>query len=212
MQLPFTTDQFFDVFAAYNDVLWPGAVALWIASASAAVLLVSGRRSHDRWISGLLAVHWAWSAVAYHMAFFSRINPAAWIFAAVFLVQSALFIWTGVMQNRLSFAAWRNGWAAVGWVFVAFSLIYPALNAVDHHSVWRIPTFGVPCPTTILTVGLLLLASPRSRRLMAIPVIWSAIGGAAAALLGVHTDYALPIAGVALVMFTTQRRMTSVIC
>jgi hypothetical protein len=32
MQLPFTREQFFDVFAAYNATLWPGVVALWIAS------------------------------------------------------------------------------------------------------------------------------------------------------------------------------------
>ena len=27
--MPFTREQLFDVFAAYNTALWPGAVALW---------------------------------------------------------------------------------------------------------------------------------------------------------------------------------------
>ncbi|HSJ42599.1 MAG TPA: DUF6064 family protein, partial [Xanthobacteraceae bacterium] len=78
MQLPFSPAEFFDLLAAYNTSLWPAVVTLWIGSALAAASLASSRLPHDRWISGLLAVHWAWSAVAYHLAFFTRINPAAW--------------------------------------------------------------------------------------------------------------------------------------
>jgi hypothetical protein len=87
MQLPFTSEQFFDLFAAYNAALWPVLLALWITSAIAAVLLVSGRRPSDRWISALLAAHWMWSAVAYHAVFFTRINPAAWLFAVLFIAE-----------------------------------------------------------------------------------------------------------------------------
>jgi hypothetical protein len=35
----------------------------------------------------------AWSAVAYHIMFFTRINPAAWLFAAIFLLQAAQLRW-----------------------------------------------------------------------------------------------------------------------
>src|SRR4030095_7224992 len=38
-----------------------------------------------------------------------------------------------------------------------------------------------------------------------VPVIWSAIGGSAAFLLGVHADMALPIAGIALALFLVRR-------
>ena len=65
MRLPFTRDQFFDLFAAYNEALWPAAVALWIASATVSARLLSRRPLPDRWISGLLAAHWLWSSVAY---------------------------------------------------------------------------------------------------------------------------------------------------
>jgi hypothetical protein len=204
MQLPFTKEQFFDLFAAYNAALWPALVALWIASVMASALLLSSRRPSDRWISALLAAHWAWSALAYHVAFFTRINPAAWVFAALFLLQAAVIFWWGVVQGRLSFAPWRNGWAPVGWALVAYSLVYPGINAVQHLSLSRIPTFGVPCPTTIFTAGLLMLATPRSWRVASIPVIWSVIGGSAAFLLDVRADYALPITGMALAVFSLQ--------
>jgi hypothetical protein len=204
MQLPFTREQFFDLFAAYNAAVWPALVVLWIASAVVSVLLLSSRHPPDRWICALLAAHWIWSAVTYHAVFFTRINPAAGLFAALFLVQAALFFQVGVVQGRLSFAPRRSTWAVVAWLLVAYSLLYPGINAVQHLTWSRIPTFGVPCPTTIFTAGLLMLAQRVSWRLAIVPVIWSVIGGSAAFLLGVRADYALPIAGLALVIFTIQ--------
>jgi hypothetical protein len=202
MQLPFTTEQFFDLLAAYNGALWPAALALWLTSMLVSVLLLAQRRGVDRWISALLVAHWAWSALAYHGALFTRINPAAWTFAALFLVQAALFFSLGVVQARLSFAPWRSAWAPLAWGLIAYSLAYPAINAIDHHSLSRIPTFGLPCPTTIFTAGMLMLATPRSWVLSTVPVLWSLIGGSAAALLGVRADYALPLAGLGLTIFT----------
>ena len=111
MQLPFTTEQFFDLFAAYNGALWPAAVALWTASVAICALRLSSCRPGDRWISALLAAHWAWSALAYQVAFFTRINPAAWLFAALFFGQAVLLFRAGIVQRRLSFAPWDNRWA-----------------------------------------------------------------------------------------------------
>jgi hypothetical protein len=205
MQMPFTREQFFDLFVAYNETLWPAAVALWIASAVIGAVRLSAHRPHDRWIGALLVTHWAWSALAYHVAFFTRINPAAWLFAALFLGQAVLFFRIGVVRRGLSFAPWGNAWAPLAWGLIAYSLAYPAINAIDHLSLRRIPTFGLPCPTTIFTAGVLMLATPGSRRLSIVPVIWSAIGGSAAFLLGVHADVALPVAGIALGIFSLRR-------
>jgi hypothetical protein len=156
-------------------------------------------------VSALLVAHWVWCALAYHVAFFTRINPAAWLFAALFFAQAVLFFRIGVVQRRLSFAPWGSGWAPVAWGLIAYSLAYPAINALDHRSLLSIPTFGLPCPTTIFTGGVLMLATPRCWSLSVVPVIWSAIGGSAAFLLGVRADVALPIAGIALAMFSVRR-------
>jgi hypothetical protein len=204
MQLPFTTEQFFDLFVAYNQALWPAVIALWAASMIVAVRL-SARRPHDRWVSALLAAHWVWSAVAYHVAFFTRINPVAWLFAALFFGQAVLIFRAGVVQRRLSFVPWGSAWAPLAWGLIAYALAYPAINALDHRSLLRIPTFGLPCPTTIFTVGVLMLATPRHWGLSVVPVIWAATGGSAAFLLEVSADVALPIAGIALAICSVRR-------
>jgi len=202
MQLPFTREQFFDAFAAYNAALWPGALALWIASVVVTLLLfMRSDRASGRVVAALLALHWTWSALAYHVAFFTSINPAAWFFAALSLAEAGLFFWWGTIRPTLRWNPEPSAWANVAWVLIAYSLVYPAINAAQHGTFSRIPTFGVPCPTTIFTVGLLMLATPRARALSIVPIVWSALAGSAAVLLGVHADYALPLAGLALVLY-----------
>jgi hypothetical protein len=113
-------------------------------------------------------------------------------------MQAALFFWIGVVRRQLPFAVRQTMWTRIGWILVVYALAYPVINALQHGSLLRIPTFGVPCPTTILTGGLLLLASPPRRILGIVPVVWAVIGGSAAVFLGVGADYALPVTAVAL--------------
>ena len=41
VQLPFSTEDFFDLFAAYNGALWPAVVALWVAAVLSGVWMLS---------------------------------------------------------------------------------------------------------------------------------------------------------------------------
>ena len=203
MQLPFTHDQFLDVFAAYNRALWPAAILMWLLTAAAIVALYRRGPKASRLVAAVLAFHWGWAGIAYHLAFFRSVNPAATLFGAVFVLQAALFLWRGVFGSQLSFQPTASAWGLVGGTLVAYSLIYPALGLVLGLAYPRFPSFGVPCPTAILTVGLLLLAPRReARRLGAIPVLWAAVGGSAAVLLSIRADLALVVAGLLLVLFT----------
>ena len=207
MKLPFTHDQFLDVFAAYNRLFWPVAVLLWLGSLAALVSWWRNGPSSSPMLSGLLALHWAWSGIAYHLAFFRAINPAAVVFAALFVAQAVLFAWRGVVHRTLVFGPVRSGWATLGIALAAYALLYPAIGLLTGLSYPRSPTFGVPCPTAILTAGLLLTAPRAELRLAAVvPVLWSAIGGSAAFLLGIRPDFALPVAGVALLVHASAPR------
>ena len=199
MALPFTRDEFLEVFAAYNEALWPFAAALWLLTAFAFVLLLRAPEQR-RLLTGLLAVHWAWTAVAYHLAFFTRINPAAWIFGAFFLVQAALFAWDALSARGLRFPLEHRRIPVPAAALIAYALAYPGIVQVGADAYPRIPTFGVPCPTTLLTIGFLLAAERRSFILALIPIFWSFIAGSAAVLLGMTADLALPIAGVLLAL------------
>lgn len=130
------------------------------------------------------------------------INPAAWLFAALFLIEAAALAWTGVTRRRPRFGWGRSPRHALAAGLLLFALAYPGLALATGRDWPRIPTFGVPCPTTLLTAGLLLAAVPPvPRRVVIIPVLWSLVGGSAALLLDVVPDLMLFVAGAALAVF-----------
>jgi Family of unknown function (DUF6064) len=160
-------------------------------------------------VSALLAVHWLWSGVAYHLLYFTRINPAAPLFGGLFILQGLLFLWFGVVRARLHF---RWGAAARPVLSVAlgvYSLLYPALVLLAGLRWPGMPAFAVPCPTTILTVGMLLALEPATkRRLSVIPLLWAVLGGPAALLFGVTPDFMLPLAGAVLLVYDVAPRLS----
>ena len=125
MRLPFTPEQFFDIFAAYNAALWPGVIALRISSFAVCALIVASPRRSDRLICALLVTHWAWSGFLYHGTFFAQINPAAWLFMALFLIEAGLFFWRGLIQERLRFTQTRSMSTMLAWMFIAYTLLIP---------------------------------------------------------------------------------------
>jgi hypothetical protein len=200
--LPFTPDQFFDVFGAYNRLLWPFALGLWLYALIGVVLLGRSRAVCGRFIATMLALQWAWAGLAYHALFFTSINPAAWLFAVLFLVESVLFVWFGVVRDRLQFSRSGSMRHVMAWMLLVYSLAYPLIVLVEGHTFPEAPTFGVPCPTTLLTVGFLFAAaSPWPRSVAVIPVLWAFVAGSAASLLGVRADLMLWVAGTALSLY-----------
>lgn len=205
--LPFTREQFIGIFAHYNAALWP---VQWLAYALGLAMIVSvllrARWAH-RAVGAGLAAMWLWTGVAYHGLFFSSINPAAFAFAALFVLQAAVLVHTAVLGGRLSFAPSNSPSAWLGWGLIAYAgVAYPLIGLGLGHTAAELPMFGVtPCPLTLFTLGLLLLAKPPvARRLLAIPLVWSLVGGSAAFLLGVAQDWVL-LLGALVVPFIVLR-------
>jgi hypothetical protein len=195
MKLPFTESQFLDVFAAYNQRWWPVAALLWIASVVVFVLHAR-RRAGARLIGVLLAIQWLWAGAVYQLGYFSRINPAARMFAVGFVLEGLQFAWTAFRAGGLEYRRAGRARHAVSVVLFADALLYPLLASLSGLSWPRMPSFGVPCPTDLLTLGLLLSLPSRGHwRLAVIPIAWSALGGSAAIVLRVAPDYALLLAG-----------------
>jgi hypothetical protein len=196
MQLPFTLEQFLDVFGTYNRTMWPGAAILWLVTLALLVRLLRGDAKASVAFSFLLAAHWVWAGVAYHFAYFSAVNPAAHLFGVVFLIQAALFAWRGGFAGAIKFEPDGSARARVGVGLMVYSLVYPGLGLAFGLEYPRMPTFGVPCPSTILTAGALLqVRTPQVRWLAIIPLLWSVVGSSAAFLLGVRADFVLTLAG-----------------
>jgi len=212
MRLPFTVEQFLDVFQAYNAAIWPAQIIGYVLGFVALALVFKSSRTGDRAITLILAGMWTWTGLIYHIAFFSRVNKAAYLFGAFFVVSGLLILWAGFLKSKLSFR-WRGGPVpSLGALFILYSMvIYPLLGYMSGHVYPRSPVFGVtPCPVTIFTFGLFLMAGKKVPvYILLIPFLWSLVGGSAAFNLGVPEDYGLIVAGVAgstLILLENRRK------
>jgi hypothetical protein len=197
--LPFTVEQFFGVFRAYNLAVWPAQWMLFASALTALILAARANRWSSRAIAGILGVLWLWLGLVYHLAFFSAINPVAYAFGAVSVAGGLAFLWFGVVRQQLHFRVSFQTRGRLGWALVAFSLaIYPAWAVVAGHRFPEFPTFGLPCPTTIFTIGMLaFLVPPYPRWPLVAPVLWCLVGAQAAFLLAVPQDLGLLVAAIA---------------
>ncbi len=198
MQLPFTIDQFLSVFKTYNESVFPLQIVFYLIAFSCVYLLFKPIKNNGKIISAALSFFWLWIGIFYHLMFFTTINKAAYLFGLLFIIQGILFGIYGVLKGNITFEYQNNIFNYVGIIFLAYGLIvYPILGHLFGHQYPYSPTFGLPCPTTIFTFGVLLFINRKISVLtIIIPLVWSIIGFGAALKLTIHEDYGLLIAGV----------------
>lgn len=200
MMLPFARDQFMAVFAAYNQAIWPVQIPALAIGVAITIAILSLRRPGwgDRPIAAGLAAMWFWTGLSYHLVFFSKINPAAYFFSALFVIQALLLAWSVIRSRRYGFVARATARSRLGLFLIFYAIVlYPAIGLALGHRPQELPGFGVtPCPVTIFTFGVLLQAGRRLPAwLLIIPGVWSLIGGSAAFLLDIPQDWMLLASG-----------------
>lgn len=203
MKTPFTLQQFLDVFKAYNESVYPMQLVLYAAAIIILVLVFQRGTNTAPYINLVLAFFWLWMGFIYHLVFFSPINKAAYLFSALFIIQSCLLVYYGAYKDRLHYQFTRSFFGGAGAVLLAYALLfYPLIGNFSSHAYPYAPTFGLPCPTTIFTIGLLLNSKEKLPvPLLIIPVLWSALGTFAALSLGIYEDILLPLAGGLLLLY-----------
>jgi uncharacterized membrane protein HdeD (DUF308 family) len=196
LKIPFTTEQFFLVFEKYNQTIFPMQAVLILVAIASVTLAANPKPSANKTISILLGFLWLWAGVVYHLTFFTEISPPAYVFGVLFVFQGLLFLYEGVVRNRLSFRASRRLNGILGAILIVYALaIYPLIGYALGRIFPTSPTFGVPCPTTIFTFGLLLWTDKKiPLNLLIVPVLWSIVGTSAALSFGIKEDFGLLVA------------------
>lgn len=207
-RLPFSEEQFFEVFAAYNQAVWPAPVVLTILALGGAALVWRRPHAATPWVTAFLAGLWTWTGVAYHLPHFTEVNPAARVFGTLFVIQGVLFLWWGPVRGDLRFIRPAGARGAAAAVVLGYSLLgYPLLGVLAGHGWTTGPTFGAPCPVVIYTFGLLLLLRLPPLWLLAIPVFWALVGSSAVVAFQVWQDAGLLVSAVlAMGILVRERR------
>ncbi|HZV42939.1 MAG TPA: DUF6064 family protein, partial [Saprospiraceae bacterium] len=129
MNLPFSSDQFFHVFREYNETVWPAQILLLALAIIAIVLTILLYRNAHATIGMILTFLWLWMGLVYHILFFTSINPAAYLFGALFILQGFLFFWFIVFKKKISFKWQWKAPGITGVILILFALlIYPLIG------------------------------------------------------------------------------------
>lgn len=207
--MPFSTEEFLNVFGRYNSDVWPIQVTFYLFAIIVLMVLFANHSKKDTIINFVLSFFWIWMGSVYHIMYFSGINPVAIAFGAVFIIQGFIFGCFGIFKSQLQYRRDKTVYSLMGTILILYGLvIYPILSFSFGHIYPKIPTFGLPCPTTIFTFGILLFSVYRlSWYIYLIPVLWSVIGVSAAIELSITEDFALGITAViALAAFAAKRQ------
>jgi tetratricopeptide (TPR) repeat protein len=158
--------------------------------ATVGLLWVRGDWRH-RVISGLLAVFWARIALGAYLG-----APAGgrepWVPDGVEMLaigEALLLLLEGALRGTLRFAGRRGPWPLLGGAMLFYALaIHPLLGAVAPGRRFGAFFFGMPIPPLVFTLGMLLFLKDvhSGRRVLAIPLLWAAMGGSAPLLGTVH--------------------------
>ena len=214
MHLPFTADQFFDVFRRYNEAVWPAQIALnGVALLAAGAAYHANARRSRTWARAaivLLAALWLWTGIVYFKMFFATITPAGEVFGSLFIAEAALLLLCAWEMEPQFEPASRASLAVSGFILVYALLLYPIVGIAAGQRYPALPTFGAPCPVTIFTFGFLaIFPSSISRVAIAVPLLWVAISSYAAFGFSVYEDFGLLAAAIAaiVVMHQETRRL-----
>ena len=207
MNIPFTTEDFFAIIEKYNLAVFP-AQLIWLVLAITAVILIhSNSKIKHKLIGSFLGLMWLWTGIAYHMAFFTLINKAAYVFGGIFILQGLFFFIETFFRYKMKFVPGNSFADYLGYFFILFGIvIYPVLLYLDH-SLYTTISPGLPCPSTILTFGFLMLTGPQlPGYLVVLPAIWTVIGTGAALNFGVYADFMMPLAAIISIIYIIGRK------
>lgn len=207
MKTPFNTDQFYQVFERYNSTIFPAQLIFLILGVAALFLILSEKSYKSKLTTGFIGILWVWSGLIYHIAFFSETNKAAYLFGLIFIIQGILILINAV-NNRLVFSFKLESRMYFGLFFILFGLIiYPTIGVFIHGTTNPIISLGLPCPTTIFTLGFFMLTNTRfPRYLLIIPSLWAIVGLGAAINFGIYQDLMILITAFFAIYFLNKEK------
>jgi hypothetical protein len=208
--LLFSPRTYYRLLELYNAAIWPAQCAAAALGAVLLVLLLWRAPWRGRAIAAILVASWLWVTWFYLLQHYDTINWAAGYFAYGFAVEVVLLLWTGAIRDRLrpqppSAVAGAAGCGLVVYAVAIYPLVGPLLLARP----WaQAEMFGVaPEPTVIATLGVLVAAVGAHWLLLAIPLLWCAIGGATLWTMGSADWPVLPVAGAIAVAFAIRKSL-----
>ena len=178
MHLPYSLESYIALIAYYNTVIWPGQMVTGTLALACVLLPFIPGAQGQRACGIILAMLWAFVAIAFYHMHLSRLSFMAPVYTGAFLVQAVLIVtvtyFSAFHAIRITSHRVRTGLA----IALMGLLGYPGLVlAIDGNwQAFRAPG-AAPGTLVFLTTGFVLMAGLSSRAraiVLAIPMLYSA--------------------------------------
>jgi hypothetical protein len=199
--LLFSPRTYYRLFEIYNVAVWPAQILGLTLGAMIVALLRSGAAWRGRGAAAILTVCWLWVAGAYFWKHYETINWAAPYFAAGFVLEGLLLLWTG-LANALRVQTRAGLRGVAGFAMLLFAvLMQPIIGRMLGRPWTQAEVFGIaPDPTAIATLGIVVSDTRLAWWLLPIPLAWCAISAATLWTMG-SPDALAPFAAACLCLF-----------
>lgn len=191
-----TGEQLLEVFATYNQQIWPMQIVAYLLGIAGLVLVIWGRPFVNRVVPAGLTFLWMWVALLFWLPGARQGFAPGYIFVAIFLGQGFLFL-SQTVRPKVSFDFQHNLASWTGILFVLYALVgYPAIGWIVNHIYPQAPPFGLtPCPLVAYTFGLLLITNARVPKILLILPLFYAVSGFYWATIGMVEDIGMAVSG-----------------
>ncbi len=191
----------FDAFRSYNEAIWPSQIPAYLLALVAVFFVVKRSKYSDTIIFLVLSLFWLWAGIVCLFVFLAPDFPVFYGLGGMAVLQGILFLVFGVGKaEQLPSLTFRPDiYGLAGGLLTLYALIgYPLVGHLTGHPYPDYPLLGTaPCPTCILTLGLLVMArKPFPFVLLIVPLLESILG-IIPSILGLYADIGLVIAGIA---------------
>ncbi len=192
-----TSEDVLVLFEKYNLAIRPMHVVVYVLALAALFLVLNPARRSGKFVSIILSFFWLWSGIVFCFLFWGPGYPPAYAFGVLIVIQG-LFFAEGAYRRKISFRFKPDVYSITGVLILAYAaFFYPLIGYLAGHGYPRGPILGVaPCPTTIFTFGLLMMARGKvPRYFLVIPLIW-ALSGFIPVSIGIVEDTGLILTGI----------------
>ena len=172
-----STEVFWARVGAYNEAMWPIAIAMIVAAAflTCRVFFRPGAKT-DMWLKAFLSFVFAWNGVVFFLVFLKN-TISMFAGAPLFIIVSLLFA-VDILNKKTHFqppeATWKRG-VTIFWIVLVF--LYPVIGWPLGHVYPKtlLPLF--PCPLTVFAIALVAAAAPNvDKKVFILLLPWALLG------------------------------------
>lgn len=204
--LLFSPRTYWRLFEVANAELWPLQILIIGVGTLMLIWVIRPTPWSGRVIAGAMALAWTATGFWFIGTSYVEVNWAAAYVVPIFATETILFVWFGVVRQKLSFTFDRRISTLLGFgLFTYALLLHPLVAPIAGRPITAAEIIGIaPDPTAIATLGLISTCA-RAKRLWLIfipPVLWCLLSATTLFTMGAWEGW---IPSMAIVLAMTAR-------